>query len=252
MSEQGLSGRDFIRYSRHLLMADVGEAGQHKLLNGRALIVGLGGLGCPVALYLAAAGVGHLSLCDPDRVELTNLQRQVLYKEADCGKAKVDSARGALLALNPALDIVALQQPVAELAWPEQGYDVVLDCTDNLKARHCLNRHCLQARTPLISAAAMGWEGQLTSFDFSAGCGPCLACAIPEGSPEPIATCSNTGVIGPVLGAMGSLQAIAAIKVLLGQPVNYGVLQRYDAKRDQWLSLNIASNPGCAVCQQKS
>lgn len=247
-----LSGRDFIRYSRHLLMADVGEAGQEQLLRARVLIVGLGGLGCPVALYLAAAGIGHLGLCDGDVVELTNLQRQILYNEADCGKAKVICAREHLLALNPGLDIEAFKQQVDHNLWGSIDYDLVVDCTDNLDARHWLNRQCLQTRTPLISAAAMGWEGQLVSLDFRGARSPCLACAIPEGSPAPVATCANSGVIGPVLGTMGSLQATAVIKALLGKPINHGRMQRYDARTDQWLGFNIAVNSRCRVCQSEN
>ena len=243
-----LDGRDFIRYSRHLLLADVGEDGQQKLLRGRALIVGLGGLGCPVALYLAAAGVGHLSLCDHDNVELSNLQRQILYREADCGRGKVECAREALLALNPRLDIVAHHKAADDSLWEDGGFDVALDCTDNLAPRHWLNRKCLETATPLISAAALGWEGQLAYFDFRKHQAPCLACALPEGSPAPVATCANSGVIGPVLGVMGSLQAVAAIRALLGKALNHGRMQRYDAARDQWMHLDIARRPDCEVC----
>ncbi|MCK9503791.1 MAG: HesA/MoeB/ThiF family protein [Porticoccaceae bacterium] len=244
-----LSGRDFIRYSRHLLLVDMGEAGQEQLLQARVLIVGLGGLGCPVALYLAAAGVGHLSLCDGDSVELTNLQRQILYRDDDCGKAKVVCGREHLLALNPGLDIQAFQQQANDNLWANNDYDLVLDCTDNLEARHWLNRQCLQTQTPLVSAAAMGWQGQLVSFDFRQQQSPCLACAIPEGSPAPVANCANSGVVGSVLGTMGSLQATATIKALTGKPINHGRMQRYDGLRDQWSSFNIVVNPACAVCQ---
>lgn len=249
-----LSGRDFIRYSRHLLMADVGEEGQERLLQSRVLIVGLGGLGCPAALYLAAAGIGHLTLCDPDVVELTNLQRQILYKETDCGKPKVECAQSALAALNPGVTVIARQHKADETLWrgsvrnSPAGFDLVLDCTDNMAARHFLNRQCLATKTPLVSASAMGWEGQIVTFDFARQHSGCLACAIPEGSPEPTATCANSGVIGPVLGAMGSMQAIAAIKVLLGQPIAHGQLQRFDGKRSTWFTLNISPNPACGVC----
>lgn len=248
-----LSGRDFLRYSRNLLLADVGEAGQEKLLNSRVLVVGLGGLGCPVALYLAAAGVGQLSLCDADVVELTNLQRQILYREADCGRAKVESARDALLALNPNIDIRTFPQKVDTTVWGDgdRSYHLVLDCTDNIAARHWLNRRCYSLGVPLISAAALGWEGQLVTLDFARHRSPCLACALPEGQVEPLANCANTGIIGPVLGAMGSLQALAAIKYLLGFPVDHAVMQRHDGRRDQWLSLALGDNPDCPVCQQK-
>ena len=245
-----LSGREFIRFSRHLLMADVGEQGQQALKDAQILIAGLGGLGSPVAMYLVAAGVGRLTLCDPDVVELSNLQRQVLFQEKDCGSAKVDCARRALLELNPSVDIDILQRPVDE-TWPKQTsehFDVVLDCTDNLAARHCLNRYCISARTPLVSASALGWEGQIATFDFPQHCRPCLACALPEGAGEPVANCANSGVIGPVLGTMGSLQAIAAIKFILRKKVVHGRMQRYSALDDQWLTFTIGHNPGCPVC----
>ena len=246
-----LSGQDFIRYSRHLLMADVGEEGQEALLDSRVLVVGAGGLGCPVSLYLAAAGVGRLTLCDPDEVELTNLQRQVLYGTYDCGRPKVVAAREALERLNPGVVIEEVQRGVDEAIWqgdPDR-FDVVVDCTDNLAARHWLNRQCLDTVTPLISASAMGWEGMLMQFDFVNCPSICLACAIPEGSPEPVANCSNSGVIGPVLGTMGSMQAIAVIKTLLGQPMPHGQVQRFDARAGQWLTLSISRHPDCPVCE---
>jgi molybdopterin/thiamine biosynthesis adenylyltransferase len=246
-----LNGKDFIRYSRHLLMADVGEAGQEKLLQSRVLIVGLGGLGCPVALYLAAAGVGQISLCDPDRVELSNLQRQVLYRQADIGSAKVASARTALLELNSTLAIDAYPQTVDESLWQRQGFDLVLDCTDNLAARHWLNRQCHQTATTLITAAAMGWDGQLTAFDFRNHNHPCLACLIPENAPEPTANCANSGVIAPVLGVLGSMQALLAIRTLLGKAIVHGQLQRYDGNQGQWFNFHIAWDSECPVCAGK-
>jgi len=243
-----LSGRDFIRYSRHLLLADVGEDGQEKLLASRVLIVGMGGLGCPVALYLAGAGVGRLVLCDPDQVELSNLQRQMLYRESDLGKLKAECAREALLALNSGVDVRAWPQAVSEELWRDGGYDLVLDCTDSLPARHWLNRQCRELGTPLVSAAAIGWEGQFACFDFRVRRSPCLACALPEDLPPPVETCANSGVIGPVLGTMGSMQAAAAIGALLGRALDHGKMQRYDARSGAWLSLRIATRAGCEVC----
>ena len=243
-----MDGRNFIRYSRHLLLADVGEEGQQKLLESRVLVVGLGGLGCPAAAYLAGAGVGRLVLCDPDTVELSNLQRQLLYRETDIGRAKADCALEALRALNAGIDIRASKKAVSKMLWQDGGYDLVLDCTDDLATRHWLNRQCRDTGTTLISAAAIGWEGQLMYFDFQSNVSPCLACALPEGLPPPLETCANTGVIGPVLGVMGSMQAIAAIRALLGELPPHGKMQRYDARRDVWLSLSIAPRTGCDVC----
>ncbi len=245
-----LSGRDFIRYSRQIMLADVGEAGQEQLLDSRVLLVGLGGLGCPAALYLAGAGVGHLALCDPDIVELTNLQRQILYRGEDCDRPKVEAARDALLALNPGVSLRGWQRGIDDQVWKEAGpFDLVLDCTDNMPARHWLNRRCRETGTPLVSAAALGWEGQVVTLDFAHQSSPCLACAIPEDAPEPAATCATAGVSGPVLGTMGSLQAVAALRLLLGKPVKHAALRRYHGDRDQWLDMTIAAEPGCPVCQ---
>jgi Dinucleotide-utilizing enzymes involved in molybdopterin and thiamine biosynthesis family 2 len=243
-----LSGKDFIRYSRQIMLPEVGEEGQQKLLSSRVLIVGLGGLGSPVSLYLAAAGVGHLILCDQDVVDVSNLQRQVVYKEADCGKPKVSSARNALMAINPSLNIEAVQAKVEDAAG-DFDVDLVIDCTDNYAARHWMNRHCRVNHLPFISGAALGWEGQMMTFDFRQQQSPCLACALPENAPEPAATCATVGVVGPVLGLVGSLQATAAIRTLLGSPLKHGQMQRYDAARGQWLSLQVAPNPAC-VCSQ--
>ncbi|MAT52582.1 MAG: hypothetical protein CMK32_15495 [Porticoccaceae bacterium] len=246
----------FMRYSRHLLMADVGEQGQETLLESRVLVVGLGGLGCPVALYLTAAGVGHLTLCDPDNVDLTNLQRQILYTEADCGEPKVDCALVALRALNPSVTFNTHCAVVGDSVLPEGGadFDVVIDCTDNLAARHWLNRRCHELGIPLVSAAALGWEGQLMTFDFARGSRPCLACAIPEDAGEPLANCGNSGVIGPVLGVMGSLQAIATLRLLLkgtngadNEPYR-PLLQRFDGRRETWTRFAIRPVSQCPVC----
>ena len=160
-----LNDQQFMRYSRHLLMDDIGEAGQEKLLNAHVLIVGMGGLGCPVSLYLAAAGIGQLSICDGDTVDQSNLQRQVLYTSDDCGKPKVECARQRLNKLNPEVQISVYAEEVTEEILAVD-YSLVVDCTDNLAARQQLNAHCYQRAIPLVSASALGWEGQLMAFDF--------------------------------------------------------------------------------------
>ncbi len=236
-----------MRYSRHLLMDDIGEAGQQKLFNARVLIVGLGGLGCPVALYLAAAGIGQLSLCDPDHVELSNLQRQILYKESNCGELKVNCAKRELLALNPHLQISSYAvEASAELL--NNNFDIVVDCTDNLAARQLINRHCYNQKKAFVSASALGWEGQLVGFDFGHNPSLCLNCIIDENSPEPSLNCGNSGVVGPVLGAMGSLQATSVIRLLLGFFQQHGEMQRYDGKSGRWLCLQASAKTDCAVC----
>ncbi len=242
-----LSHEQFMRYSRHLLMDDIGEAGQAKLINARVLIVGLGGLGCPVALYLAAAGIGELSLCDPDIVEVSNLQRQILYRETDCGELKVNCAKRELCALNPDMQISSHAAEVsAELLL--DNFDIVVDCTDNLAARQLINKHCFAQKKAFVSASALGWEGQLVAFDFAHNPSLCLNCIIDKDSPEPLLNCSNSGVVGPVLGAMGSLQATTIIRMLLGFFQQHGEMQRYDGKSGRWLNLRALAKPGCEIC----
>ena len=241
-----LNHEQFMRYSRHLLMDDIGELGQQKLAEARVLIVGLGGLGCPVALYLAAAGVGQLTLCDPDRVELSNLQRQILYRESDCDEYKVVCAERELNALNPYITVTGCRDEIStELI---EHHDIVVDCTDNLAARQLINRGCYRQRSGFVSASALGWEGQLIAFDFAANASLCLNCLIDENSPEPMQNCSNAGVVGPVLGAMGSLQATTVIRMLLGFFQQHGEMQRYDGKRGRWLALAASARRECAVC----
>ena len=247
-----LNDDDFMRYSRHLLMDDIGEVGQEKLTQAKVLIVGLGGLGCPVALYLAAAGVGQIDLCDPDRVDKTNLQRQVLYRTEDCGELKVGCARDRLHALNSGItiNVLAREVDVDILNGPNltEAYTAVVDCTDNLAARQLINKICYQHRIPLISAAAVGWEGQLVAFDFRRYRQSCFSCIIDYKSTEPMMNCSNFGVVGPVLGVMGSLQSITVMRMLLGFFEQHGELQRYDGKRGQWLTMQCAIDASCPIC----
>ena len=242
-----LNDDDFMRYSRHLLMSDIGESGQQKLSQARVLIVGMGGLGCPVSLYLAAAGVGSISICDPDRVDKTNLQRQILYETADCGNLKVACAKDRLQALNPSVVIDIFPCPVDHKILAG-NYDVVIDCTDNLDARQLINQICYDERVPFVSAAAIGWEGQLLIFDFAHCRSLCFNCIINYSSAEPMMNCANSGVVGPVLGVMGSMQAIAVMRTLLGFSLQHGEVQRYDGKRGQWFSLQGSQDKECPVC----
>ena len=242
-----LNDDDFMRYSRHLLMSDIGESGQQKLSQARVLIVGMGGLGCPVSLYLAAAGVGSISICDPDRVDKTNLQRQILYETADCGSLKVACAKDRLQALNPSVVIDTFPCPIDEKI-VAGNYDVVIDCTDNLAARQLINRVCYAEGVPFVSAAAIGWEGQLVMFDFAHCRGLCFNCIINHSSAEPMMNCANSGVVGPVLGVMGSMQAITVMRTLLGFALQHGEVQRYDGKRGQWCSLQGSQDKECSVC----
>ncbi len=245
-----LSRNELLRYSRQLFMADIGEAGQQKLKAASVLVVGMGGLGCPVAIYLAAAGIGKLAICDADVVEQSNLQRQILYRDFDCGELKVECALRELEAINPDILVRAIDSPFSANLLAEP-YDIVVDCTDNLSARKAINSACVRAGIPFVSASALGWEGQLMAFDFSRQPSPCLACVFPEND-EPRQNCDSAGVLGPVLGTMGSMQATTVIRMVLGYFDQHGVIQRYDGKRGQWLQLTAAARAGCPVCDNQS
>lgn len=236
---------NFIRYSRQVILREVGVNGQQLLRDSTALIVGVGGLGSVAALYLAGAGIGKLILADRDRVELSNLQRQILYRQGDVGRAKTEAARGQLAALNPDVQLELCDGE----SWREKidAADVVLDCSDNFPTRYAVNAACVQARKPLVSGAAIRFEGQLAVFDLRRG-GPCYACLYAD-SGEAQETCEEAGVLGPVVGVVGAMQALAALKLLLGLGDDAGRLQTWDAKRMLWHSLKISPEPECRVCR---
>jgi adenylyltransferase/sulfurtransferase len=240
---------DLLRYSRQIMLPELGIAGQQRLREGSALIVGLGGLGSPAAMYLTAAGIGTLALADDDRVDLSNLQRQVLHTTQRIGLAKTVSAGQGLRALNPAPRLVlhhtrlrdaALRAAVAEA-------DVVLDCSDNFATRFALNRLCHALHKPLVSGAAIRWDGQITVFDGGPG-GPCYRCVYDEDGEEAL-SCSENGVIAPLVGIIGSMQALEAIKLLcgVGEALS-GRLLILDALRMQWRELRLRPDPSCPVC----
>lgn len=245
-----LSDQELLRYSRQILLAQVDIDGQLKLKGSRALIVGLGGLGSPVALYLAAAGVGELHLADFDTVDLTNLQRQVMHDTLSIGMTKVDSARARLQAINPEIALVAHRTALDEdsLAEAVRAVDLVLDCSDNFGTREAVNRACVAAGKPLVSGAAIRLEGQLSVFDPRQPHSPCYHCLYGHGS-EAELTCSEAGVIGPLVGLVGSLQALEALKVLagFGEPL-IGRLLLIDALGSRFRELRVKRDPGCAVC----
>ena len=217
----------------------------------RALLVGAGGLGCPAALYLAASGVGRLTLADPDRVDLTNLQRQVLYRTDSVGAPKVQAARAALAALNPEVEVVALEQRLDAASFGPlvAEADVVLDCSDNFATRHALNRACVRAKKPLVSGAAIRFDAQIAVFDLRKSDAPCYACLYPEDARIEEVQCSQMGVFAPMTGAVGALQAMEAVKLLAGagESLN-GRLLLFDAKRAEWRSVRVAKDPACGVC----
>jgi adenylyltransferase/sulfurtransferase len=212
-----LSDEQLLRYNRQILLNDFDVAGQERLLQSRVLVVGLGGLGCPAALYLAAAGVGTLLLADGDAVELANLQRQIAHGDADIGRNKAESAAAAIAALNPgvAVEVIPQQLAEADMLPLVARANLVVDATDNFPARFALNRACIAAGVPLVSAAAVRTEGQLSVFDPVRG-GPCYRCLYPDTGAVTALSCSESGVLAPVVGVLGSLQAMEALKILAG------------------------------------
>lgn len=245
-----LSDDELLRYSRQILLKQVDVAGQLKLGQSRVLIVGLGGLGSPVALYLAAAGVGELHLADFDTVDTTNLHRQILHDTAAVGSTKVDSAIKRLEALNPLVKLVPLRAAldVDSLGAAVAAVDLVLDCTDNFAIREAVNAACVAAKKPLVSGAAIRLEGQLSVFDPRIDSSPCYHCLYGHGS-EAELTCSEAGVAGPLVGLVGSLQALEALKLLagFGEPL-VGRLMLIDALTSRFRELKVKRDPACAIC----
>ena len=239
-----------LRYSRHLVLPDFGAAGQDKLAHATVLLVGLGGLGSPAALYLAAAGVGRLLLNDFDRVDLSNLQRQVLYTEADIGTPKTTAAAAALGALNPECKLEALDGRLDEAALKVtvQRADVVLDGSDNFGTRFAVNRACVAAGRPLVSGAAIRYEGQLGVFDLRDPRSPCYACLYEE-TDEELENCRQNGVLAPLTGVIGSLMAVEAVKLIAGagKPL-LGRLMRYDSKSGELRYTKFEKDPACPIC----
>ena len=228
--------------------------GQEKLRESRALIIGAGGLGCPAALYLAASGIGRLTIADSDQVDLTNLQRQILYRTDSVGVPKVDAARGALQAVNPEVVVIALKKRMhaADLAVAVREADIVLDCSDNFATRHAVNRACVESRKPLVSGAAIRFDAQLMVFDLRAKSSACYACLFPEDAEVEEVQCSTMGVFAPLTGMVGAMQAMEAIKLIagVGEPLA-GRLMIVDAKSAEWRSVKVSKDPACAVCGNK-
>jgi len=246
-----MNDNQLLRYSRHILLDDIGIEGQQRLLDAHAVIIGAGGLGSPAALYLASGGIGRITLVDDDTVDLTNLQRQVMHTTARVGQNKVDSGREALLAINPEIEVVALK----ERAGPERlralarSASVVLDCSDNFATRHAVNRACVEAGVPLVSGAAIRFDGQLAVFDPRHPEAPCYACLFPEDSGFEDVACGTMGVFAPLVGVVGAVQAAEAMKLVagIGQPL-VGRLALLDGKSMEWTSVKVARDPGCPVC----
>jgi len=244
---------DLLRYSRHILLPQIGIEGQEKLQSGSALIVGAGGLGCPAALYLGAAGIGRLLIADADHVDLTNLQRQIGHYTSAIGINKARSLRDSIHAINPTVQIEALAERMEgeRLGAAVAGVDVVLDCSDNFATRHAVNRACVAERKPLVSGAALGFSGQLAVFDARQPDSPCYHCLFPE-TVEEGPRCSEAGVLSPLVGVIGTMQAVEAIKLLtgVGRPAA-GRLILYDALAGEFREVRVPRDASCAVCAQR-
>jgi len=246
-----MNDEQLLRYSRHLLLDEIGIEGQERLLAAHALIVGAGGLGSPAALYLASAGVGKITLVDHDQVDRSNLQRQILHTEARVGWDKVASGQRALAEINPEVLVV----PVAErldagnLQEHVAAADVVLDCCDNFATRHALNRVCRKYGKPLVSGAALRFDGQITVFDARRDDSPCYHCLFPENDSAEELRCATLGVFAPLTGMVGATQAAEAIKLITGcgEPLS-GRLLLLDALSMEWRTVRLKKDPECAVC----
>jgi len=240
---------ELLRYSRQILLPEIGIEGQQRLRDAHALIIGLGGLGSPVALYLAAAGVGRLTLVDDDRVDLSNLQRQIVHDTGSIGQTKVASAAARLARINPDCQVTTLPQRLDEAALERQiaAADLVLDCSDNFATRFAVNRVAHSRRTPLVSGAAIRWEGQVAVFTWSED-EACYRCLYGEAGGED-QRCSENGVAAPLVGVIGSLQAIEAMKLLagVGDPPRNRLLL-IDTLHNQWRELRLRPDPACPVC----
>jgi molybdopterin/thiamine biosynthesis adenylyltransferase len=244
-----------LRYSRHILLDEVGVEGQARWQQSHVLIVGAGGLGSPAALYLGTAGVGHITLVDHDRVELTNLQRQIAHSLARLGQHKVASAAQAIAALNPEVQVHALAQraDAALLDGLLQSVDVVLDCSDNFATRQLINAACVRHAKPLVAAAALGFDAQISVYDTRNADCPCYACLFPPDREVAEARCATMGVFAPLVGIIGSMQAGEALKLLLNLPGSLrGRLQMLDARDMSWNEMRVQRAPACPVCAQRA
>lgn len=244
-----LNDDELSRYSRQILLSEIDYQGQLKLAQSHAVIIGVGGLGSPAALYLAAAGIGQLTLVDFDTVDDSNLQRQIIHTENQIGQPKVLSAKTQLQALNRHIDIhtVNTQLDEDELNELVQQADILLDCTDNFSSRYALNQACFQHKKPLVSGAAIRWEGQITTYDFRDDNTPCYQCLYKSASAQN-ETCSQNGVVAPLVGMVGSMQAMEAIKALIDLPTLAGKLMLIDGLTMQIRTLKLPQDPNCPTC----
>jgi molybdopterin/thiamine biosynthesis adenylyltransferase len=246
-----MNDNQLLRYSRHILLPQIDYAGQEKLTQSHALIVGAGGLGAPVALYLAAAGVGQLTICDFDNVDMTNLQRQIIHTTASVGINKALSAQQTICEINPEVQVHTVQKKSteAELEALVAKADVAIDCSDNFATRYALNRVCHKLKKPLVSGAAVRFEGQITVYDFRHPETPCYHCLFPDAGEDQDMRCASNGVFSPLVGMIGTTQAAEALKLLMGIGDSLqGRLLLLDALAMEWREIKLARDPKCAVC----
>jgi len=246
-----MDDNQLLRYSRHILLPQIAYEGQEVLTRSHALIVGAGGLGSPAALYMAAGGVGQLTICDFDEVDLTNLQRQIIHTTESVGLNKAISAQRTLGAINADIVVNAVQEKSTEQAFEKMisEADVVLDCSDNFATRYALNRLCFKLKTPLVSGAAIGFEGQVTVFDFRHPASPCYHCLFPDDGSDTEMRCSENGVFSPLVGMIGTTQAAEAMKLLMGIGQSLqGRLLLLDALNMEWRAIKLNKDQQCKVC----
>jgi molybdopterin/thiamine biosynthesis adenylyltransferase len=242
-----------LRYSRHILLDEIGIEGQQQLLASHALVIGAGGLGSPVALYLGTAGVGRLTIVDHDTVDVTNLQRQIAHNLSRVGKPKAESARDTIAAINPDVQVAPLVEraDAARLHALVREADVVVDCSDNFTTRHAVNAACVAHGKPLVSGAAIGFDGQVSVYDTRDPAAPCYACLFPAEATFEEVQCATMGVFAPLVGIIGSVQAAESLKLLAGVGTSLaGRLQMLDARTMEWTEIRMHKRAGCTVCSR--
>ena len=246
-----MTDNQLLRYSRHILLEEIGIEGQERLISSHALVIGAGGLGSPVALYLGTAGVGNITLVDHDSVDLTNLHRQIAHNMARVGQAKAESARQAIAQINPEVQVrtVIARADAALLDELVDSADVVIDCCDNFATRHAINAACVKHGRPLVSGAAIRFDGQITVYDPRDQASPCYACVFPPSQDFEETRCATLGVFAPLVGIIGSMQAGEALKLLSGAGTSLtGRLQMLDGRSMEWNEVRVARDPACPVC----
>jgi molybdopterin/thiamine biosynthesis adenylyltransferase len=249
-----MTDEQLLRYSRHILLDELGIEGQQRLLAAHALVIGAGGLGSPVALYLGTAGIGRLTIVDHDTVDVTNLQRQIAHNLARVGRPKAESARDTIAAINPDVQVRPLVEraDAARLEALVRDADVVVDCSDNFATRHAVNAACVAQRKPLVAGAAIGFDGQVSVYDMRNPAAPCYACLFPAEATFEEVQCATMGVFAPLVGIIGSVQAAEALKLVVGVGSSLaGRLQLLDARTMEWTEIRMARQPHCAVCAKR-